>query len=163
MQRLSGPRPRPVVPGRPGNGFIERPAVRPAPTHRTGRNRPTPIASGGFRRAQPARTQTQPPRQGQPQPTVVLWSFCARCNKAFPQQLCSVDQGPPETLCSQRCGRERARDAAVQRARSAQNLCAEAEGQAAGGGATPGGPPTISSDQTLPRPATNRHKSGGQT
>jgi hypothetical protein len=154
MQRLSGPRPRSAVPGRPGNGFIERPAVGPAPARRSARNGSTPTASGGVRRAQLARPQTQRPGPARPQPPV-FWSFCERCNRAFAQQLYAADGGPPEPLCSQRCGRERARDATVQRARSAQNLCAEAEGQAAGGGATPGGPPTISSDQTLPQ---TRHK-----
>jgi hypothetical protein len=117
MQRLSGARPRSAVQGRPGNGFIERLAVVPAPARRTGRKGSTPVASGGLRRAQPSRAQTQRPRSALPQPSV-FWSFCERCNRAFAQQPCAADGGPPETLCSERCGRERAVDAALQRARS---------------------------------------------
>jgi hypothetical protein len=73
---------------------------------------------GGFRRAQPAGSQTQRPGPAAPPPPVVFWSFCQRCNKAFAQQLYAVGDTRPETLCSQRCGRGRTQDAAVQRARS---------------------------------------------
>jgi hypothetical protein len=110
MQKLSGLRSRSAVTGRPGNGFIERLAVAPGPSRRSGRTGSTPVAFGGLRRAQPSRAQTQRPRSAQPQPSV-FWSFCERCNRAFTQQLRAADGEPPETLCSERCGRQQAGNA----------------------------------------------------
>jgi hypothetical protein len=110
MQRLSGARPRSTVTRRLGNGVTERLAVAPVQARRTGRKGSTPAASGGLRRVQPSRAQTQRPRSAQPQPSV-FWSFCERCNRGFAQQLCAADGEPPETLCSERCGRERAGNA----------------------------------------------------
>jgi hypothetical protein len=108
-------RPVPVL---SGNRLIERPAVRPAPMRRTGCNRSTRTASAGLRRPHPARAQTQRRGSARPQPPAVFWSFRERCNRAFAQQLCAAVKGPPETLCSERCGRGRAGDPAVQRVRS---------------------------------------------
>jgi hypothetical protein len=111
MQRLSTPQSRQAIPVFPGKGPIER-SARPEPKRRTGCDRSTRSAPVGLRHAQPTRAPTQ-----QPQPSVVFWSFCQRCNRAFAQQRFSDDKGAPETLCSERCGREPTLDADAQRPR----------------------------------------------